>query len=39
VGHRGVIIYSNTNDISPPNDVMLGPLFVTPDIAAFLENQ
>lgn len=38
VGHRGIIIYSNTNDISPPDELGLGPSFFAPDIAAFLEN-
>ncbi|HEX3626710.1 MAG TPA: hypothetical protein VH280_14960 [Verrucomicrobiae bacterium] len=38
VGHRGIIIYSNSNDISPPDDVWLGPSFFAPDMAAFLEN-
>jgi hypothetical protein len=38
VGHRGIIIYSNTNDISPPAEVMLEPSFFAPDMAAFLEN-
>ena len=39
VGHRAVLIYSNTNDISPPDDVFSGPLFFAPDIATFIENQ
>jgi hypothetical protein len=38
VGHRAVIICSNTNDISPPNDVFRGPLFFAPDIAVYIEN-
>jgi hypothetical protein len=38
VGHRAVIIYSNTNDISPPGDVFTGPLFFVPDIAVYIEN-
>lgn len=34
---RGVVIYSNTNNISPPEDSLNGPpLFFAPDIAAFL---
>ncbi|HEV2455909.1 MAG TPA: hypothetical protein VGY98_16715 [Verrucomicrobiae bacterium] len=35
-GCRGVVIYSNTNNISPPQDSVDGPpLFFTPDIATF----
>jgi hypothetical protein len=36
VGHRGVVIYSNTNDISAPAGVLSRPLFFSPDIATFM---
>lgn len=35
-GCRGVVIYSNTNNMSPPEDSVDGPpLFFAPDIATF----
>lgn len=37
VGHQAIIIYSNTNEISVPDDVFAGPCFFAPGIAAYVE--
>jgi hypothetical protein len=38
VGHRGVIVYSDTNNISPPNGAIYGITFITPDIGTFISD-